>query len=80
MDNKGLRDRVKSLEQQLKTAKACVAISKSKAERALASEKLILDSVKEAAEGLLCKKHRAPEPLFLCSWLRVFRLDLSALS
>ena len=61
MDNKGLHDRVKSLKQQLKTAKASAAITKSKAERALASEKLILDSVKEATEGLLCKKHRAPE-------------------
>ena len=63
MDNKGLRDRVKSLEQELRAAKACAAISKSKAERALESEKLILDSVKEASEGLLCKNRRAPEPL-----------------
>ena len=60
MDEKGLRDRVKSLEQQLKSAKACAAISKSKAERALANEKFILDSVKEAAEGLLCKKTSSP--------------------
>ena len=64
-DSKSLRDRVKSLEQELRAAKACIAISKSKAERALASEKLILDSVREASEGLLCKKRRAPEPFFL---------------
>ena len=67
MDNKGLRDRVKSLEQELKTAKACAAISKSKAERALESEKLILDSSKEAADGLLCKKTSSPRALFPCS-------------
>jgi hypothetical protein len=72
MDEKGLRDRVKSLEQQLKSAKACAAISKSKAERALANEKLILDSVKEAAEGLLCKETSSPRALFLVA-------DLSSL-
>ena len=65
MDEKGLRDRVKSLEQQLKSSKACAAVSRSKAEHALANEKLMLDSVKEATEGLLCKKRRAPEPFSL---------------
>jgi hypothetical protein len=65
LDDKSLRDRVKSLEQELRAAKACIAISKSKAERALANENRILDGVREAAEGLLCKKYRAPEPFFL---------------
>ena len=74
MDNKGLRDRVKSLEQQLKYAKASAAVSKSKADRALADEKLILDSVKEAAEGLLCKKASSPQALFLVVDFRFLRL------
>jgi phage shock protein A len=65
MDNKGLLDRVKSLEQQLKSTKASAAVWKSKAEHALASEQLILDSIKEAADGLLCKNRRAPEPFCL---------------
>ena len=64
MDNKGLRDKVKSLEQQLKSTKACAAVWKSKAELALASEKLILDSAKEAADGLLCKKNVEPPSPF----------------
>lgn len=73
MDNKGLRDRVKSLEQQLKSTKACAAVWKSKAELALESEKFILDSVKEAADGLLCKKkHRPPRALFLVAGFESF--------
>ena len=64
MDDKALRDRVKFLEQQLKSVKACTAISKSKADRALANEKLILDSLKEAAEGLLCKEASSPRAFF----------------
>ena len=79
MDNKGLRDRVKSLEQELRAAKACAAISRSKAERALESEKLILDSVKEANEGLLCKNRRAPEPFSLIVSLENFLFDSSVL-
>ena len=64
MDNKGLLDRVKSLEQQLKSTKASAAVWKSKAEHALASEQLILDSIKEAADGLLCKKNIEPPSPF----------------
>jgi hypothetical protein len=79
MDNKGLRDRVKSLEQELRAAKACAAISKSKAERALESEKLILDSVREASDGLLCKKHQAPESFFSIVSFKSFFFDSSAL-
>ena len=67
LDDKSLRDRVKSLEQQLKSTKASAAVWKSKAEHALASEQLILDSIKEAADGLLCKKSSSPRVLFLRS-------------
>lgn len=64
MDNKGLRDRAKSLEPQLKSIKACAAVWKSKAEHALASEQLIIDSAKEVADGLLCKKNIKPPSPF----------------
>jgi hypothetical protein len=63
MDDKSLRDRIKSLEQQLRAMKASAVVSKSKADRALANEKLILDSVKEAADGLLCKESPSPRVL-----------------
>ena len=79
MDEKGLRDRVKSLEQQLKSAKACAAISKSKVALTLGNEKLILDSIKEAAEGLLCKKTSSPRALFLVADLSS-TFDLNILS
>ena len=76
MDEKSIRDRFKSLEQQLKMVNACAVVSKSKADCALASEKLILDSVKEAADGLLCKEPLSPR-VFLSQLILSPSLDLN---
>ena len=55
-----LRDRVKSLEQQVKTLQGEAAVLKAKAKFSLERENFLLDEMKRASEQLLCDCYSLP--------------------